>query len=422
MKIKFLKNNEFGKNVLTLMTGTVLAQALPIAISPILTRIYTPEDFGLLGLFVALVSVFGSLSCGRYELAIMLPKKDSEALNLLALSLLICTILSVILLLVVVVFDRSIAKLLGNEDIAIWLYLVPLSVFLTGLYNVLNYYSIRRKYYKDIRSTVIVKSFLSAAIQLSFGLLKNGATGLISAQIISQSIANRKLFTNMRKHNTYQDLNKIKMFALAKKYKDFPKFTLWAGLANALAKNMNNILISTFYSITTLGFYGFSERILGTPASLIGSSVGQVFFQQASKEQQETGTAYYSFIKTTKILILIGLPFYFALYFTVENLFFYVFGKEWLIAGTYSKILIPLFFIRFVVSPLTVVNQINKKNKIGMYWQFGLLFLYAIIISISHFFNVGFVEFLHYLVFFVTLYYMFFYFLIYRHVKEGKVE
>ena len=85
MLTKLKPKSEFTRNVLTLMTGTTIAQAIPIAISPILTRLYTPKDFGVLALFVAITSIFGSIANGRYELAIMLPKKDEDAVNILAL-------------------------------------------------------------------------------------------------------------------------------------------------------------------------------------------------------------------------------------------------------------------------------------------------------------------------------------------------
>ena len=96
--------SEFSRNVLTLMTGTTIAQAIPIAISPILTRIYTPEDFGLFAIFIAITSIFGSMANGRYELAIMLPTKDEDAINIFALGFIISTFISLVLLLLVVLF------------------------------------------------------------------------------------------------------------------------------------------------------------------------------------------------------------------------------------------------------------------------------------------------------------------------------
>src|SRR5690606_7165604 len=126
--------SEFSRNVVTLMTGTTVAQAIPVAISPVLTRLYGPEDFGVLALFVALTSIFGAIANGRYELAIMLPESDDDALNVAALGLLIAAALSFLLLCIAVAFNGPISALLGNGDIGPWLYLVPLTVLFMGLF------------------------------------------------------------------------------------------------------------------------------------------------------------------------------------------------------------------------------------------------------------------------------------------------
>ena len=126
-KIKL--STEFSRNVLTLMMGTTIAQAIPIAISPVLTRIYTPSDFGLFALFNSLIAVFGVIASGRYELAIMLPKKDEDAINIASLGILISTFFSVFLFFIILFFNDSICSLLNNTDIKPWLYFIPLVVF-----------------------------------------------------------------------------------------------------------------------------------------------------------------------------------------------------------------------------------------------------------------------------------------------------
>ena len=113
LKIK----SEFGKNILTLMTGTTLAQAIPIAISPILTRIYAPEDFGVFALYAAVASVMSIAATGRYELAIMLPRKESDAFSIAVLSAAIAAVLSVISIIIVLMFNNDIAFFLGNPDL-----------------------------------------------------------------------------------------------------------------------------------------------------------------------------------------------------------------------------------------------------------------------------------------------------------------
>ena len=196
---RFKPKSEFNRNILTLMTGTTIAQAIPIAISPILTRIYTPEDFGIFAIFLAITLIIGSIANGRYELAIMIPKKDEDAINIFALGFIITTSISLLLLVLVLIFQTYFTYLVKNEEIGVWLYFVPISVFFFGIFNILNYFNNRKKNYKDISNANILKSIVAAIIQLSIGLIQQGATGLISGQIISQFFANTKLLKNIIK-------------------------------------------------------------------------------------------------------------------------------------------------------------------------------------------------------------------------------
>ncbi len=381
MLTKLKPKSEFSRNVLTLMTGTTIAQAIPIAISPILTRIYTPEDFGVLALFVAITSIFGSIANGRYELAIMLPKKDEDAINIVALGFIITSVISLLLLMLVMLFHDYFVILLNNESISIWLYLTPLSVFFMGCFNILNYFNNRMKNYKDLAKANVYKSIVMAIVQLSIGFIKAGAFGLVSGQIASQIASNTKLFLNVKNMNLFRYIKKIKIIALAKRYKDFPKFSMWAILSNTLSTHLTNILISSFFSIGTLGFYSLVQRLLGMPSSLIGGSIGQVFFQEATKEKQTTGKAINSFNSTVKKLIIIGVPSFGILFFIVEDLFAFVFGEEWRIAGVYAQIVIPLFCIQFFVRPVMIIDTIFEKQKIYLYSQ-----IFYLIMTITIFF------------------------------------
>jgi len=167
-----------------------------------------------------------------------------------------------------------------------------LALFFIGLFNLLNYFNNRRKNYKDLRNATIVL----VIVQLSIGFIKQGTAGLISGEILSRMASNTKLLRNILKDKILiSKISKLKIIALAKRYKDFPKYSMWAILANTLSGHLVNILISIYYNIQTLGFYSFTERMLGAPSSLIGKSISQVFFQQATKENQETKKAIKTF-------------------------------------------------------------------------------------------------------------------------------
>ena len=192
-KIKKTQKSTFLKSVFTLMTGTTIAQAIPIIASPILTRIYTPEDFGLLALYLSIVSIVGVGITARYELAIMLPKKNKDALNLVVLSIFVSLVISVIVFILVLVSGKSFASILGNELIYPWLYFVPFSLLLTGVYQSFNYWSNRNKKYRRLATNRVVQSTTTAGVNLGIGIIKKGPYGLILGNIISQTTSTLRL-------------------------------------------------------------------------------------------------------------------------------------------------------------------------------------------------------------------------------------
>ena len=419
--ISKLKNkSHYTKNILTLMTGTTMAQAIPIAIMPVLTRLYTPEEFGVLALFIAITAILGSISNGRYELAIMLPEKDEDAINVAALGLLISVALSLLILIVVFLFNQEITVLLGNDTIGIWLYLVPFMVLATGTFNVLNYLNTRKKEFKNVATAMVYKSVAAGVIQLSFGVAKAGVIGLISGHFISQLFAIFRLAKNINVTYRLQSVSKGEILSQGKRYIDFPKYSMWAILANSLSFNFANILVSTYYSIVTLGFYSLAQKILYMPASLIGRSIGQVFFQEAAREKKETGKAINTFNKTSKGLLLLSCFMFVPLYFILPIVFELVFGKEWRLAGEYGQILLPFIAIQFVASSMSNLNNVFEKQKIALLWQLGLLVITMVTFFTSQAFGLAMESYLM-----VNSSVLFFYYLlllmILRKVSKGEI-
>lgn len=370
-----LPRSEFGRNVITLMTGTAIAQAIPISVTPILTRIYTPEDFGVFAMFIAITSILGSVVNGRYELAIMLPVKDEDAINIAALGLLIATVFSLLLLIPTIFFNRYIVDLVGNPAIGYWLYFVPFVVLMAGLYNILNYLNTRKKLFGDIAKANVYKSIGMTSVQLGIGFIKSGAGGLISGQIISFIISNCWLAITAKQKYDTTVVGKLEIIRLAKKYKDFPQFSMCAILSNTLAYNLSNILISIYYSVSTLGFYSLAQRALLVPTSLIGRSIAQVYFQQAMIEKQKTGKAIHSFNSASKKLFVLSIITFVPIYFILQPVFEFVFGKEWRIAGEYAQITLPFVAIQFIAAALSNTNNIFEKQKIELILQIGLFVL-----------------------------------------------
>jgi len=376
----------YNRKIATLVAGTAIAQAIPVAIMPVLTRIYSPSEFGVLAMFISLSLIIGSAINARYELAIMLPEDHDDAINLAALCLFICTFISLVLYVPIVFFEKQLLTWLENDGIKSWIYIVPASVWLLGFFNILTNLNNRLMLYNDIAKAQVYKSLTLAFVQVFVGIVKAGGSGLILGHLASQFASNVKLSKNIRANYDFKSISINRQLKLGKAYKKFPLFSLWAGLANTSSYHLVSLLIPKFFSLSTLGFYFLVERMLGMPTSLIGSAIGQVFYQEATVEKNEKGHAISAFKRALGKLFIVGVGIFLVLYLLVEDLFILVFGPEWAQAGLYAKILTPLFFVRFVISPLTLLNLVFERNEIDLIWQVVLVILQVtLIIVAAHF-------------------------------------
>lgn len=383
--IKKLKpKSEFSRNVLTLMTGTTIAQAIPIAISPILTRLYTPEDFGVFALYMSIASILAVLATGRYELAIMLPKKDEDAVNIAALSIVISFFVSFIVFLIVFIFNSEITTLLGNDKISNWLYFVPITVLLTGIYQSFNYWSNRKKQYKRLATSRIVKSGATGTTNIGLGFSGFGASGLIVGGIAGQVIATSILAQMVCKEdrNKFKEIRRIKIFALIKKYKKFPIFNLPNALIDGLRLSGVSILIAKFFTTATLGQFSLAWKMVQTPMSLIGSSLSQVFFQKiSSSNKMELNLIVKKFIIKA---FIIALPIFLIIYFFAVDIFIIVFGENWRLAGEAASIMTPWLFLNFLSGPMANVFIVLNKQEVVLLVSIFYMILPITILLVFH--------------------------------------
>ncbi len=407
--MKFISKHfksDYSKNVLTLITGTTIAQAIPIAITPILTRLYTPNDFGVFALFLAITAITGAISNAQYEQAIVLPKKDEDSYSLVFLGVFIALLISFILLLLVVFFDKTILTYLENNEIKPFLYLIPISTFLVGVFNSFNYFNIRKNKFKNIAISKITRSSSLVVSQLLLGLIFLGPMGLVIGQIFSYFTGNMMLFKTLKENykNNYYSKKSIKLQAI--KFKNFPIFSMPSIFLNSINLNILNFIITSLFSITTLGFYSLTQRIIGIPSRVFGSSISQVYIKQASDELKIKNSTKKVFLVTLKKLTLICIPVFLILYIIVEPAFAFIFGEEWRASGIYARILIPLAAIRFISSTLSVNFIVYQKQKILLLFNISLLIFIIVIFLISKINNFNMETFLVLYTFLVSVIYL----------------
>lgn len=369
-----MKFSEFSKNVATLMTGTAIAQAIPIIVSPVLTRMYSPEDFGLFTIFISIVTIGNTIVTGRYEVAMFLPKKQKDAVQVLGVAILIALIISSIILVSSIIFNTSLTLLLKEPEISPWLYLTSISIFLMGVFKIFYAWLNRKKDYKTLASGRINRSIILTGSQLGIGLSGWTSGGLIIGQLLGELTGALWFSWQAIKKDKvlFHSINKKEIKEKANRYIDYPKFSLPADLINVLSNQLPIFLFSIFFGATVVGLYGFTYRIMAAPISILAGAILDVFKEQASKDYIENGTCRPIFISTLKKLFILSIVPFIIIGISAPSLFEIIFGEEWRVAGEYAQILSVLFFIRFIVSPLSYVLYITEQQKVDFFWQIGL--------------------------------------------------
>jgi O-antigen/teichoic acid export membrane protein len=378
--IKFEGKGSFLGDVLKIAGGTTFAQALSVLATPILTRIYGPESYGLSALFVSIVASVGVVSCLRYELAIMLPKRDEDAANLLAASLILAGVISVLTIPITYYAGNFIILSLKSPALNPYLWLIPLAVFLNGVVLAFNYWISRTRHFGSLSVARVASSIATTGTQLGAGF-SGYATGgsLIIANIIGSAASATMLGVRVWGSNMpllKSSLSRQGILDSMKRYAKFPLIDSWSALLNTLSWQLPVFLLSTFFSSTVVGYYGLSMMVLQFPATLIGGAISQVFFQRAAEAKFE-GKLPKVVEDTVLRLIILGLFPMLLLSVMGKEAFIVVFGTAWSEAGLYSQILALWIFITFIASPISTLLSIFEKQGASLIFNIILLIMRA---------------------------------------------
>lgn len=370
----------FGKDVGKLVSGTVIAQVVAICLTPIITRIFSPEIYGVASVFFSIVTIITVFSCLRYELAILLPEDDKDAGALFLTCLLILICVSLVCIPVLFLFGDLIAELLGNAAVKNYLFLIPIAVFIDGLYIALRYWNTRRKRFGTQATTQALQSVSSNGLKLGFGavgLVNPGS--LIGGQIIGHGLGMliilvqviRCDFALIRSSISWENI-RVQMV----KYKKFPMYNIWGAFLNTISWQIPVFMLTAFFSSTVTGLYALGMTMVQLPMGLIGSSISQVFLQRASIAKHNNTLSDLARDTCSVLVILSVLPFA-LLSILGGDIFGIFFGPEWAEAGVYVQILGLWAMVWFVTSPLTPIAIIAEKQEINL--------IYNIIILITRF-------------------------------------
>jgi O-antigen/teichoic acid export membrane protein len=373
-------------NIFKLAISTALGQIIFVAASPVITRLYSPNDFGVLAIYSAFLAVIATTTSLSFEITIPLADTDVDAANIVFLCNFLA-IFSTILLTVLIYFEAfNITTLTKTTQILPYVYLLPLGLLISNIYSTYNYWLTRRKNFSPIASTRIMQGVSNVVLSVLFGCLGLKPVGLLLAQIAGQSAG----VTNLVKHSLKKDLLGLKseikfskIMFLAKKYKKFALFVTPSGIVNNLGLVIAPILFSSLYGVGLAGIIAFGDRVALTPMKIIGSSVNQVFYSEMAQRRRENQRLDDLFFNTSIKLFTLGLIPCIIVAIFAPLVCNYIFSEKWNDLGVYLRFMAIPALIQFVANPVQTVFGVLERPDLEFLWNIIRLTIIVIAIYIG---------------------------------------
>lgn len=381
------------KDALSLSGGTTIAQLTAIATLPVLTRLYFPEEFGVLALYTAVASVLSVFASLKLEQAIMLSETDHEAAGILVALFVNSLAFALIVFIAILLCGDKLLEWIGRTEFKPWLYLLPVSVFLLGTYQGLRFWQMRQRNFRLVSIGLVSAILVSTVVSILIGILGKafflGAAGLVIGYVV-QGLINMLILLKGTLNNQlcFQEMNRKHIIQSVIPHKKLISTLLVSHAISVGYSRIPIIAISGLFGSIILGYYSMAIRIVSAPTMLISKALGDVFRQRATVYWQKKGRFNDIFLKTLILTTAVGIPAYLMGIIIAPKLFPFVLGEDWIISGNYAQILLVAGMFQFVTVPVDKGAVIVGAHKFILLWNFirllgvifsvGLVFIFQL--------------------------------------------
>lgn len=379
-----LRKSSFAKNMLVVMSGTVAAQMIGLVLTPIISRLFSPSDFGVFGSFNAVLTFFAAGSTLQYSQAIMLPKEKEDAINLFFVSCLSTFAIGLLCLtccILVPATVNGIMKTIGFGALA----LLVVATVINGLNSSCQAWCVRVKAFKHTATSQVIRSLSSNGSQIGFGYLKGEATGLIVSTVLADILASinlvRVLIPDVVSLRSY--IRWARMRQLAIEYLDFPMYSASQKVINALSSGLPVLFLAHYYGIVVAGAYAFGVKILTTPIGFVLRALEQVLFQRAGETQHRGGSIAPLYMKTTTGLFVLAFFPLLILFLWSPQIFTYIFGVQWKMAGEFAQLLVLWMIFVFCNQPAVLFARLIRIQQTVFLYDLVLLALRVLVLMLG---------------------------------------
>jgi O-antigen/teichoic acid export membrane protein len=369
--------------LLVALTGSALAQIIHLLFTPVLTRIYSPEDFGHLALLIAFGGIVTAIATGKYDWAIVIAPLEERFKLDIGIKL-IAAITSIFLLLLAVIF-----YLFEVNDYAILTFFLSIIAFFRAIYQskraLLNSFG----EYKEISKGRIVENTSNSLLAIIISFFSVNYIGLMLAKSFSYIIPAFTYSNRAKKHFVNQT---VETKEALKKYIKFPRYSIASDLFTQINLSFSIFAFTYLYGQEIAGHISMTTRVLSLPINFIGLSFLDVFREKATQEYISHGSFKSIFTKFFGILAGLAVLGFFIVFIWGEDIFALVLGEQWRTAGELATIAIALYSIRLISSPLGFAFHLTQKQRLEMLFKVLILVISFICIAYAYFNNLGFAD------------------------------
>ena len=371
------KHRRFGADLATLLLGAGTSLALSLAIVPFITRLYTPEDFGLAAFFGALLTFLTPVASASLEQAVVLPRDDDEAHRLTFLILGLSACVSLVFALIFVSWDAAIGLEGAAKGLGRWLYILPPSVLLSASAGALEMRRTRARAFRRLSSSNVAQSASLGAVRISLGVVLGSSVGGLLVGLLVSQFTKLCILLDTRTCRGVLGHGRPplrRLLQTGRRYRDFPLYAAPTAVLNRLRVQLPVYMLAFLFGPAAVGLYAVTVRALRSPLELAGASFRQVFLQRASARRNARRSIADLYILVSLGFMVLALPPFAAIYFYGKEIFAFVLGESWADSGEYAKALLPWLI---TVIPMMTANAVFYVFR-RLNWWLGLQMMLAL--------------------------------------------
>lgn len=353
LRALFTRSNVL-RHVLTLVSGTASAQLILVLLYPVLLRVYSEHDYGVLALYISVTSFLSTLAALRYDLAIMLPDEHSDAVLLRRTVVRMIVGTTAITTVALVIFRDPVAALMRRPEIAPFLPVAGIATFVVSLVSMETFWLNRLQKYRSISLSRIIQSGMTVILQLALGVLTGiGPWGLVLGLLLGQSSGLLVLWRQSRRSRFGISASRATAISLLRRYHRMPLFNCPNAIVDAVRLNGITILVGAFFSVGALGQFSIAWGLLQAPITLINSALSQVAFQRFSTVPR--GQMFTLARRSVTASAAVGAIPFLLIFLWAPVLTPWAFGQRWIVAGQIAQVLVPWLYLNLITQPLSTL-------------------------------------------------------------------